>query len=83
MTGGQQLREEGRQLGRQEGVELGRQEGVELGQRAMLLRLLRAKFGQLSPEDVARVETADLELLESWAENILSAATLADVFGRQ
>jgi len=78
MTGGQQLREEGRQLGLQEG----RQEGRQEGERAMLFRQLRAKFGPLSPEDVARVEAADLELLESWAEKILSAATLADVFGR-
>jgi hypothetical protein len=56
-------------------VALGRQEG----ERALLLRLLRARFGELPATAVARVEAADIAAVERWGERVLSAKTLADV----
>jgi hypothetical protein len=44
-----------------------------------LLRLLRARFGELPPDAAARVEAADVATLEGWAERLLSAKTLAEV----
>ncbi|KYF63501.1 hypothetical protein BE11_39755 [Sorangium cellulosum] len=56
-------------------VALGRQEG----ERAILLRQLRARFGELPDAAVARVEGAETAALERWAERVLSAETLAEV----
>ncbi|WP_441292492.1 DUF4351 domain-containing protein [Sorangium sp. KYC3313] len=56
-------------------VALGRQEG----ERAVLLRQLRARFGELPDAAVARIEAAESAALELWAERVLSARTLADV----
>jgi predicted transposase YdaD len=68
MTAGEKLRQEGRQEGRLE------------GQRRTLLRLLRAKFGPLSAEAEARVAAADEAMLDTWADRVLTAARLADVW---
>lgn len=57
------------------------QEGSLLGQRGMLLKLLRRRFGELPEAAVARVNDADLGQLDTWAERVLSAQTLADVIG--
>ena len=43
-------------------------------------RLLRGRFGVLSPETVERVGQASVRDLEAWAENVLDAGTLAEVF---
>jgi hypothetical protein len=47
----------------------------------MLLKLLRARFGELPEAAVARVNAAELEQLDTWAERVLYAQTLADVIG--
>ncbi len=57
----------------------GRTEGRKDGERALLLRLLRARFGELPAGAVARVESAEIAVLERWGERVLSAKTLADV----
>ncbi|KYF58943.1 hypothetical protein BE08_05660 [Sorangium cellulosum] len=62
-----------------QGRDLGRQEGRREGERAMLLRLLRARFGELPDAAVARIAGAETAALERWAERVLSAKTLADV----
>jgi hypothetical protein len=54
-------------------------QGRQEGERALLLRLLRARFGELPPNAVARIETADITALERWGERVLSAKTLAEV----
>jgi len=61
---------------RNEALKEGRNEGV----RTVLLRQLRARFGELPAATVARVETADLADLERWSERVLGAQTLAEVF---
>ena len=62
--------------GRAEGMEQGRVDG----ERAVLERLLLRRFGSLSPEVEDRVAKASAADLEAWADNVLDAETLDDVF---
>lgn len=55
------------------------EQGEHKGQRKLLLRLLRARFGDLSDAAIAQVNAADAGQLDLWAERVLSAPTLADV----
>jgi predicted transposase/invertase (TIGR01784 family) len=68
--------ERGWEKGRQEG----RQEGLLVGERNLLLRMLRRRFGEVTPVALARITTADQPALERWAEQLLTAATLDEVF---
>ena len=56
-------------------VAQGRQEG-ELN---LLLRQMRARFGELPAASVTRIEAADIAEIERWGERVLSARTLAEV----
>ena len=58
----------------------GIQEGIQQGESAMLERLLERRFGPLSAETHARLEKATSDQLAQWADNLLDAATLDDVF---
>lgn len=60
---------------RDEGVKEGRKEG----ERNLLLRQLRARFGELPDAALARIEAAEDADLERWADRILTAQTIADV----
>ncbi|WP_136925443.1 DUF4351 domain-containing protein [Polyangium aurulentum] len=53
--------------------------GAREGQRRVLLRLLRSRFGELPKTALARIEAADSEELDRWAERVLSAQTAEDV----
>ena len=76
MTAGQQLIEQGRQEGHQEG----RREGRREGECAVLLRLLRRRFGTAVNADIEqRIATASIEQIDLWTERVLSAATLTDL----
>ena len=76
MTAGQQLIEQGRQQGRQEG----RREGRREGECALLLRQLRRRFGDTVNADIEqRIATAPIEQIDTWAERVLSAATLTEL----
>lgn len=73
MTVGQQLIEQGK-------VE-GRLKGRLEGERALLLRLLRQRFGaELDDAAERRVAGSSLEQLETWSLWVLSAASLAALF---
>src|SRR5690349_3413946 len=48
---------------------------VAQGERALLLKQLRTRFGELPAAAVARVESAEVALLERWGERVLSAKT--------
>ena len=55
-------------------------EGRKDGERKMLIKLLTLKFGELPDRILQRIRTADDEHLECWAERILVAPTIDDVF---
>ena len=78
--GREEGRKEGREEGRKEGREEGREEGRKEGQAALLLRLLSLRFGDPSSELLARIHAASDAELTRWAERILTASTLDDVF---
>ena len=64
------------QRAREEGMRRGRIDG----ERAVLERLLRRRFGPLSPEVAATLAEAAGSDIEAWAEKVLDADTLDDVF---
>ena len=86
--GMQQGMQQGMQRGMQQGMEQGMQRGMEQGmdqgrvegERALLERQLRRRFGMLSPEFTERLSQASAADLETWADNVLDAPTLDDVF---
>ena len=57
-----------------------REEGMQLGERKLLRRQLRRRFGLLPAEADERIGRASTRDLESWAENVLDAGTLDEVF---
>ena len=73
-------REEGMQRGMEQGMQQGMQQGRVEGERVVLERLLKRRFGLLSPAVAARLQQASAADLETWAENVLDAPTLDDVF---
>lgn len=83
--GRQEGRQEGRREGRREGRDEGRCEGRVLGLRegeaSLLLRQLRARFGRLPDWVETRLYEASEEELLRWAEAVLTARRLDDVFG--
>jgi hypothetical protein len=72
-------RDEGLRAGRDEGLRAGRDEGLRAGARLLLLRLLRARFGELPATAVVRIDAADLTTLERWGERVLGAQSLDEV----
>ncbi|MCB9761054.1 MAG: Rpn family recombination-promoting nuclease/putative transposase [Alphaproteobacteria bacterium] len=61
------------------GLKQGRQEGRVAQARALLLRLLERRFGAVSPEAQARVETADLDTLTRWTDGLFTAESVEGV----
>jgi hypothetical protein len=53
------------------------------GKVALLRRILTLKFGTLSPESVQRLTDAPEQFVDTWAERLVSATTLDDVFAGQ
>ncbi|MBN9368078.1 MAG: DUF4351 domain-containing protein [Comamonadaceae bacterium] len=58
----------------------GRQEGRQEDEATVLLRLLTRRFGPLGALMTQRVRQASSAELEQWADNILDASTLDEVF---
>ena len=83
------LRTEGREAGLMEGLKKGhteghtegRAEGRTEGEAAMLVRLLSRRFGPLPEWARERLRRADVAQLETWADAVLDATTLAEVVG--
>jgi predicted transposase/invertase (TIGR01784 family) len=72
-----------REEGRIEGVLEGKLEGKLEGQAALLVRLLTRRFGRLSESAHARLSMADAQELARWADRLLDAASLEDVFSAE
>ena len=64
----------------QKGRAEGHAEGEARGRAAMLLRLVRRRWGNVPPDTEDRIRTADSAQLEIWMDHVLDARTLADVF---
>jgi len=61
----------------------GRQEGKQEGEATVLLRLLTRRFGPLGESMTQRIRCASPGELEQWADHILDARSLDEVFGGQ
>ena len=75
-------RKEGLEKGREEGLEKGLKQGLEDGLREVLLRQLEVKFGEIDDRARTRVRAAGPERLLRWAERLVTAERLTDVFRR-
>ena len=65
-------------IAREEGSEEGREEGREEVATLLLLRLLAHRFGAVSEEIIAKVQTLTFAQAETLVDQALTAATLAD-----
>lgn len=72
--------DQGRKQGVKQGIQQGVEQGVKQGEAAVLARQLARRFGPLSSQTRARLQKATVAELERWADNILEAATLDEVF---
>ncbi|MFM7255738.1 MAG: DUF4351 domain-containing protein, partial [Betaproteobacteria bacterium] len=79
--GMQQGMQQGIQQGIQQGMQQGMQQGVQQGEIAVLKRQLHKRFGKLPEEVELRLHKATLEQLEVWADRVLDARTINEVFG--
>lgn len=66
----------GEAKGKAKGKAEGKAEGKLAGERALLLRLLNAKFGAVPDTAVAKVMSADAAMIERWSLKLLTARTL-------
>lgn len=71
---------EGRKEGIQEGIQKGRQEGRQEGQRSLLAKLFQLKFGKLDQQTEKRLTEADPAQLQVWAERILTASSMDEIW---
>jgi len=61
-------------------IQQGEERGTLKGERALLLRLLRKRFGaQVDAVVEQRLEAASAEQIADWAERLLSATTLSEL----
>jgi hypothetical protein len=77
----QDWKRQGMQEGIQKGLLQGRLEGRLEGESTLLERQLAKRFGPLSEDTRARLRSARTQQLETWAERVLDAPSLAQVFG--
>ena len=61
--------------------ERGIEKGFVLGEAALLERLLTRRFGDLPEEVRARLKAGSSEQLQLWADRVLDASSLAEIFG--
>ncbi|HET8702015.1 MAG TPA: DUF4351 domain-containing protein, partial [Nitrococcus sp.] len=59
---------------------LAQKKGMQQGQAGLLIRQLMHRFGPLPDEVSQRLENANPDEMETWADRILDAKTLAEVF---
>ncbi|NJK31434.1 MAG: Rpn family recombination-promoting nuclease/putative transposase [Deltaproteobacteria bacterium] len=72
--------EQWRTEGREQGLERGLARGLARGQITLLTKLLSLKFGELSAQARAHLENANPTEIDKWAERVLRATTLDEVF---
>ena len=76
--------EQGIEKGLEQGIEKGLEQGIEKGrlegESIILFRQLTRRFGPLPQDVLARLARADSAQLETWADRILDARSLEEVF---
>ncbi len=72
--------EEWKEQGLQQGLQRGLQQGLQQGELLLLKRQLTRRFGALPSWVEAQLAQADRAQLEQWAEMILDARTLEEMF---
>lgn len=77
----QEWKAEGLAKGREEGLAKGQAKGRKEGECRLLQRQLETKFGRLSDSDQQRLLQADSAQLLRWADRVLTAQRIEDVFG--
>jgi len=70
----------GHKKGLDEGEKRGHKKGLDEGRRNLLLALFRKRFGDVPATIEKRVSEAKAEQIDGWAERLLIAASLDDVF---
>lgn len=55
--------------------------GEQLGETKALLRMVQAKFGPPTPEQLECIESAEIPQLDTWIDQILTASTLEELLG--
>jgi hypothetical protein len=71
---------QGWKKGRKEGLREGRKKGLREGEAEVVLRLMESKHGPLPAWAMERLRSADAEQLLVWAERILTAGSLNEIF---
>ena len=66
-------------LARKEGIGIGREEGMGIGIVKQILRQIRRKFGEITPEVQTQIEQLSLEKLDILGEEIFDLATIVDL----
>jgi hypothetical protein len=74
------LAEQLEEIGMEKGMEKGLKRGRLESRREMLARLLRKRFGELPESAAARVNAADIPMLDAWADRVITAQSLDEVW---
>ncbi len=69
----------GERIGYERGIQEGRQEGIQEGEVTLILRLLKKRYGELSPELHQRIQSLSLNQLEALGEALLDLGSMADL----
>ena len=64
-------------------LEEGEARGEAKGMAAVLLKLLDERFGTVPPDTIKRIGTASVEELGLWAERVLGAESMNQVFAEE
>ena len=73
----------GERIGYERGIEEGRlegrQEGRQEGERLVILKLLKKRLGELSPETTQLIQSLSVNQLENLSEALLDFSSMADL----
>ncbi len=72
--------EQGKREGKREGKLEGRREGKLEGQADMLLRVFKARYGEIPSWVHGEVIKADPDLLNEWSGRLFKAKRIEDIF---
>ena len=75
----EEWRKEGLQAGLQEGLQAGLQTGRQEGEKNLLLRLLKRRFGEITPDNEQKIASLSIPQLEALADAQLDFSSLDDL----